>query len=130
MPDYLQERLRRDPVSTPLTLVAAEPLLQKHDDHHRSPLTPADRTQWQPLWKGYLDFYKTSVPPEQYDLTAWSRFHDPAGPMFVLGAFEGETMLGIVHYIFHRSCWTAGPYVYLQDLFTSSGARQGASAVR
>ena len=86
------------------------------------PLTPADRTQWQPLWKGYLDFYKTSVPPEHYDLT-WSRFNDPAEPMFVLGAFEGETMLGIVHYIFHRSCWTAGPYVYLQDLFTSSDAR-------
>lgn len=86
------------------------------------PLTPTDRTQWQPLWKGYLDFYKTSVPPEQYDLT-WSRFHDPAEPMFVLGAFEGETMLGIVHYIFHRSCWTAGPTCYLQDLFTVDAAR-------
>ncbi len=86
------------------------------------PLTPTDRTQWQPLWKGYLDFYKTSVPPEQYDLT-WSRFHDPAEPMFVLGAFEGETMLGIVHYIFHRTCWTAGPTCYLQDLFTVDAAR-------
>ena len=32
-------------------------------------------------------------------------------------------LIGIVHYIFHRSCWTAGPYVYLQDLFTSSDAR-------
>ena len=62
------------------------------------------------------------MPPEQYDLT-WSYFHDPAEPMFVLGAFEGETMLGIVHHIFHRSCWTAGPTVYLQDLFTSSDAR-------
>ena len=86
------------------------------------PLTPADRAAWQPLWKGYLDFYKTSVPPEQYDLT-WSRFHDPAEPMFVLGAFEGETMLGIVHYIFHRTCWTAGPTCYLQDLFTVDAAR-------
>lgn len=86
------------------------------------PLTPADRAVWQPLWKGYLDFYKTSLPPEQYDLT-WKRFHDPAEPMFALGAFEGETMLGIVHYIFHRTCWTAGPTCYLQDLFTVDAAR-------
>ena len=86
------------------------------------PLTPADRAAWQPLWKGYLDFYKTSVSPEQYDLT-WARFHDPAEPMFALGAFEGEMMLGIVHYIFHRTCWTAGPSCYLQDLFTVDAAR-------
>lgn len=86
------------------------------------PLTPADRAAWQPLWKGYLDFYKTSVPLEQYDLT-WSRFHDPGEPMFALGAFEGDTLLGIVHYIFHRTCWTAGPTCYLQDLFTVDAAR-------
>ena len=59
--------------------------------------------------------------------------------MFVLGAFaagsgagpsaaslsgEGSSrLLGIVHYILHRSCWTAGPYCYLQDLFTVPESR-------
>lgn len=86
------------------------------------PLTPSDRAAWQPLWKGYLDFYKTSLSSEQYELT-WSRFHDPAEPMYALGAFEGETMLGIVHYIYHRTCWTPGPTCYLQDLFTINAAR-------
>ena len=43
--------------------------------------------------------------------------------MRVLGAFEGAQMLGIVHMIFHRSCWTEAPYCYLQDLFTVAEAR-------
>jgi GNAT superfamily N-acetyltransferase len=86
------------------------------------PLVPADHDAWEPLWKGYLTFYKTSLPPEQFDLT-WSRFHDPAEPMHALGAFDGETMLGIVHYIYHRTCWTPGPTCYLQDLFTVDAAR-------
>ena len=86
------------------------------------PLEPADRDAWEPLWKGYLTFYKTVLPPEQYDLT-WSRFHDPAEPMYALGAFEGETMLGIVHYLYHRTCWAPGPTCYLQDLFTVDAAR-------
>ena len=86
------------------------------------PLVPTDRAAWEPLWKSYLDFYKTSVPPEQYDLT-WSRFHDESEPMYALGAFEGDALLGIVHCIYHRSCWTANPVCYLQDLFTVDQAR-------
>ena len=86
------------------------------------PLELSDRDAWGTLWTGYLTFYKTTLPREQFDLT-WSRLHDPAEPMYVLGAFAGEQMLGIVHYIFHRTCWTAGPTCYLQDLFTVDAAR-------
>jgi GNAT superfamily N-acetyltransferase len=86
------------------------------------PLGPADRTAWEPLWQGYLEFYKTSVPAETTDLT-WSRLLDPAEPMHVIGAFADERLVGIVHYIFHRSTWTPGNYCYLQDLFTSPEAR-------
>jgi GNAT superfamily N-acetyltransferase len=86
------------------------------------PLTPSDRMPWQTLWTAYLAFYKTTLPPEQFDLT-WLRLHDANEPMHVLGAFEGNTPLGIVHFIFHRSCWTAAPYCYLQDLFTVAEAR-------
>jgi GNAT superfamily N-acetyltransferase len=86
------------------------------------PLIPADRAAWEPLWQGYLAFYKASVPAEVTDLT-WSRLNDPAEPMHALGAFEGERLLGIVHIVYHRSTWTAGPYCYLQDLFTAEEAR-------
>lgn len=86
------------------------------------PLAPADHAAWEPLWAGYLAFYKASVPPETTDLT-WRRFHDPAEPMHALGAFMDGKLGGIVHYLFHRSTWTAGPYCYLQDLFTDEAPR-------
>ena len=86
------------------------------------PLELSDREAWALLWTDYLTFYKTTLPREQYDLT-WARLHDDNEPMRVLGAFKGTQMLGIVHMIFHRSTWTAGPYCYLQDLFTVAEAR-------
>lgn len=86
------------------------------------PLSPGDRAAWEPLWQGYLTFYQSSVPAEQTDRT-WQRFHDPAVPMHALGAFDGQRLIAIVHYLYHFSCWSNGPYCYLQDLFTSSEAR-------
>jgi GNAT superfamily N-acetyltransferase len=32
-------------------------------------------------------------------------------------------LIGIVHYLFHRSTWMIGPNCYLQDLFTAEAAR-------
>lgn len=81
-----------------------------------------EREAWEPLWQGYLAFYKTSVT-EQVTQTTWDRFHDPDEPMFVLGAYLDGKLVGIVHYLFHRSTWTIGNYCYLQDLFTSEDAR-------
>jgi ribosomal protein S18 acetylase RimI-like enzyme len=82
-----------------------------------------ERADWEPLWKGYLDFYKTSVPKATYDAT-WARFNDPDEPMKLLGGFVGGRLCGIVHFIYHRSCWTVGDYCYLQDLFVAEGARK------
>ena len=86
------------------------------------PLRPDERAAWEPLWQGYLRFYRASVAPEVTD-TTWSRLHDPGEPMHVLGAFLEGRLVGIVHFIFHRSTWTSGDYVYLQDLFTAEEAR-------
>lgn len=83
----------------------------------------SERTAWQPLWKGYLDFYKTAVPSEVYDAT-WKRLHDPDEPMWLLGAYADGKLVGIVHYLYHRSCWTVGDYCYLQDLFVAQDARK------
>jgi GNAT superfamily N-acetyltransferase len=87
------------------------------------PLRLDERADWEPLWKGYLDFYKTSVPQRTYD-TTWARLHDPDEPMWLLGATVDGKLLGIVHYLYHRSCWTAGDYCYLQDLFVAESARK------
>ena len=88
------------------------------------PLAPADRDAWEPLWQGYLAFYKTSVPDEVTD-TTFARFFNETEPMHALVAEREGAIVGIVHYIFHRSTWTKGPYCYLQDLFTAEQARGG-----
>lgn len=81
-----------------------------------------DRAAWEPLFGGYQDFYKISLGEKVIDMT-WRRFHDPAEPVFAAGAFADGRLLGIVHYVFHRSTWMLGPTCYLQDLFTVSEAR-------
>jgi GNAT superfamily N-acetyltransferase len=87
------------------------------------PLEPSDQAQWAPLFEAYLRFYETVLPKEQYDLT-WSRFLDPAEPMHALGAFEADgRMAGLVHVIFHRSCWLPEVTCYLQDLYVDATQR-------
>ena len=87
------------------------------------PLRPDERAAWEPLWAGYLEFYEATVSPDVTDET-WRRLHDPSEPMHVLGAFIAGRLVGIVHYLFHRSTWTTGDYCYLQDLFTVPEARR------
>lgn len=86
------------------------------------PLTSADRPQWDRLWKGYLDFYETTLPKAQYDLT-FARFLDSSEPMFgYLAEHEGHAR-GLVHIMLHRSGWLGGPTCYLQDLFVEPAER-------
>ena len=66
---------------------------------------------------------------ETYDVT-WARLQDPSEPMFVLGAYVDGKLIGIVHYLYHRSCWTISDYCYLQDLFVAEAAASSALAAR
>ncbi len=86
------------------------------------PFAVEDREAWETLWQGYLTFYKSSVPAEVTDAT-WNRFFDPTEPIHGLAAVLDGRIVGIVHYIFHRSTWTTSDYCYLQDLFTAEEAR-------
>lgn len=86
------------------------------------PAHPDDLDQWLPLWAGYQAFYKTAIPDATTALT-WQRFHDPAEPMHCAVAARDGRLVGLVHFIFHRSCWTPGDYCYLQDLFTAAECR-------
>lgn len=76
-----------------------------------------DRSDWNPLWQGYLTFYKASVDAETTDLT-FARLTGGTEPMGAFLAVDGTgRAVGAVHWILHRSCWTQGDYCYLQDLF-------------
>jgi GNAT superfamily N-acetyltransferase len=87
---------------------------------------PDDFDRWKPLWDGYNAFYgregATALPLEMTRLT-WQRFFDPGEPMHALVAQQGGELLGLTHYLFHRSTIMAGPNCYLQDLFTAPAAR-------
>jgi GNAT superfamily N-acetyltransferase len=79
-------------------------------------LSGADHDAWLPLWRGYQQFYKEDIPAETTRVT-WARMLDPTEPVFGAMALAGDRAVGIVHWLFHRSCWTVANYCYLQDLF-------------
>ncbi|MBL8325710.1 MAG: GNAT family N-acetyltransferase [Rubrivivax sp.] len=90
------------------------------------PATPADKTQWLPLWQGYQTFYKVDLSAVT-DAT-WARFHDAAEPMRCavaeqLDGPQAGRLVGFVHMVFHRSCWLQNPSCYLQDLFAAPDVR-------
>jgi len=89
-------------------------------------VTRDDYAQWLPLWDGYNAFYERSGPtalaPEITAMT-WQRFFDAYEPVHALVADAGGTLLGLTHYLYHRSTTAIAPTCYLQDLFTSEAAR-------
>jgi len=90
------------------------------------PVTREDYDQWLPLWDGYNAFYGRSGPTalsnEIIQMT-WTRFFDSYEPVHCLVAEREGKLIGLTHYIFHRSTIAIGPNCYLQDLFTTESTR-------
>ena len=87
------------------------------------PLRPADRGAWQPLWDGYLRFYREELPAGTTDV-AFERLATEAQGTFALVAEgEEEALRGFAHCVVHPSTWHVGPTVYLEDLFVGADAR-------
>ncbi len=85
-----------------------------------------DFEQWKPLWDGYNAFYGrhgATALPEEVSRRTWSRFFDGYEPMHALVAEHKGKLVGLAHYLFHRSTISIGPICYLQDLFTLESAR-------
>ncbi|MEP9380066.1 GNAT family N-acetyltransferase [Aquabacter sp. CN5-332] len=87
------------------------------------PLEQADHSEWRRLWTAYLTFYKATVSEEVYE-TTWRRlFSDGEFEPKGLLAIIDERPIGLVHYLYHRSCWSVVNNCYLQDLFADPDAR-------
>lgn len=90
------------------------------------PIARDDHAQWLPLWDGYNAFYgragETALDPAITAMT-WERFFDPGEPVHALVAERDGRLLGLVHYLFHRSTTAIALSCYLQDLFTTADAR-------
>ena len=102
------------------------------------PIQPTDFAAWKPLWEGYNAFYgregATALPDEITQAT-WQRFFDSSEPVHAFIATtqnapskeaegsasgsESERLVGLVHYLFHRSTTRLNDVCYLQDLFVA-----------
>jgi GNAT superfamily N-acetyltransferase len=89
-------------------------------------VTRQDYDQWLPLWDGYNAFYgRSGATALSHEITrmTWARFFDAYEPVHGLVAESGGELLGLTHYLFHRSTTAIAPTCYLQDLFTGEAAR-------
>lgn len=91
-------------------------------------LTSSDRDAWEPLWQGYLTFYKSTLPPETTDAT-FARLTDDTTDVVGLAACNVKgALVGFTHYVIHPSTWSRTGYCYLEDLFVDPAARGGGHA--
>jgi GNAT superfamily N-acetyltransferase len=88
------------------------------------PLKASDRSGWDGLWNGYLDFYETSLAPEVTE-GAWRRLIASEGDLRGLIAESDGRLIGFAHYLLHPSTWALQNYCYLEDLFVSETVRGG-----
>lgn len=90
--------------------------------HIRS-LTKEDRQGWEPLWRAYLAFYETELPAETFDTTFARLTSGDGGEFRALVAVKDGVLVGLAHYLFHRTCWDIANTCYLQDLFADPSVR-------
>lgn len=90
------------------------------------PVAREDFPAWKILWDGYNAFYGRqgdTALPARVSETTWTRFFDAYEPMHALVAEQAGQLLGLAHFLFHRSTIQLDPSCYLQDLYTSEAAR-------
>ena len=96
------------------------------DDLTIRAVTRQDYARWLPLWDGYNAFYGRSGPTalaQEVTAVTWSRFFDDGEPVHALVAESAGELLGLAHYLFHRTTTAIAPLCYLNDLFTAEAAR-------
>ncbi len=85
---------------------------------------PKDKAAWLRLFKGYIEFYKSSVADEVIE-TTWQRLMSGQEGFHIgLVVVDGDdTPFGLAHVLFHRSTWSPTWYCYLEDLFVDPARR-------
>lgn len=87
------------------------------------PLQESDKDAWAALWTAYLEFYKTSVPTQIYDVYFQRLLGDDPQDFNCLVAEQNGALVGLTHYLFHRHGWKVENTCYLQDLYAAPSAR-------
>ncbi|SDP34779.1 Acetyltransferase (GNAT) family protein [Klenkia soli] len=91
------------------------------------PLRSADRSAWDPLWAGYLAFYRQDLAPDVTE-AAFARLCVGGDDLFGLVAVDADDRpVGFSHALLHASTWAPGGVCYLEDLYVDPGVRGGAT---
>ncbi len=86
-------------------------------------LAEADRANWDPLWKGYLAFYRAELSDKTTQAT-FERLCAGGDEMFgLIGLDDDGRGIGMAHCVIHATTWSRQPKCYLEDLFVAPSAR-------
>ena len=72
------------------------------------PIQKSDYPTWSRLFRACVDFYKSSIPDEQYPQT-FGRITDPTNDLAGLGLRESGPdgrLFGIMHFFPHQTPWS------------------------
>jgi GNAT superfamily N-acetyltransferase len=84
------------------------------------PLTHTNFPDWLPLWNAN----NLGIVNETVTTETWARICDTDSPVHGLGAFDGDTLVGLVHYILHPTTGAIEPVCYMQDVFVTPEHRK------
>ncbi len=90
------------------------------------PITNIDFEAWLPLWDSYNAFYGRqgeSALNLNITQTTWARFLNDNEPINAFVAEQNGQLVGLVHFIFHRSTTRLSDVCYLQDLYVNKDLR-------
>ncbi|CAG7987639.1 unnamed protein product [Penicillium salamii] len=94
-------------------------------------ITKLDRNdfeEWAALFKGYINFYETSIPEDQYQKT-FERILDPKSDLDALVMRQQETesgkskMIALAHFFPEQTPWSEKKILLLNDLFVDPALR-------
>jgi len=87
------------------------------------PVRAEDEPEWRRLWTGYLEYYESELPEEIYQSTFTRLLSNDPQEFHGLSAELDGKLVGLTHYVYHRSCWSIENSCYLQDLFVDPQVR-------
>ncbi len=82
-----------------------------------------DRAEWSRMWTAYLEFYRTTLPEQVYEIAFERLLSDDAHEFQGFIAEMDGRPVGLVHFLFHRLLWSEEDTCYLMDLFTEPAVR-------
>jgi GNAT superfamily N-acetyltransferase len=85
------------------------------------PISQNDKTRWLELFKQYIEFYKSQLSNEQYELT-WQRINSEYNMHGLLAEKDGQ-IIGLAHFIFRPDTWEVADFCYLEDLYVDPRVR-------